>query len=88
MIRTVSVTSVEAFHSLMRLNNTTFVRQAYFTYFDMHLGDQDKSLAPRKVCKYQAKKNTPVIWYTIGLGGAHRSYFRLLLLSSKNSWVQ
>ena len=51
MIRTISVTSVEAFHSLMRLNITTFVRKAYFTYFDMHLGDQDKSLAPHKVCK-------------------------------------
>ena len=34
-----------------RLGFTTFVRQAYFAYFDMHLGDQDKSWAPHKVCQ-------------------------------------
>ena len=60
----------------MRLNITTFVRQAYFAYFDMYLGDQDKSWARHKVCKPCVEKlrqwtkgkrthlsfSTPMVW--------------------------
>lgn len=34
-----------------RTNISTFVRQAYFAYFKVKIGDQDKSWAPHKVCK-------------------------------------
>lgn len=34
-----------------RTNISTFVRQAYFAYFKVKLGDQDKAWAPHKVCK-------------------------------------
>ena len=34
-----------------RKNISKFVRQAYFAYFKVKLGDQDKSWAPHKVCK-------------------------------------
>ena len=30
---------------------TDFVKQSYFAYFDVKLGDQDKPWAPHKVCK-------------------------------------
>ena len=30
---------------------TGFVKQSYFAYFDVKLGDQDKPWAPYKVCK-------------------------------------
>ena len=30
---------------------TNFDKQSYFAYFDVKLGDQDKTLAPHKVCK-------------------------------------
>ena len=34
-----------------RANISAFVRQAYFSYFKVKLGDEDKSWAPHKVCK-------------------------------------
>lgn len=34
-----------------RANISTFVKQAYFAYFKIKLGDQDRSWAPHKVCK-------------------------------------
>uniref|UniRef100_A0A6P7FIP8 Uncharacterized protein LOC114329810 n=1 Tax=Diabrotica virgifera virgifera TaxID=50390 RepID=A0A6P7FIP8_DIAVI len=34
-----------------RTNISTFVRQTYFAYFKVKLGDQDKVWAPHKVCK-------------------------------------
>lgn len=36
---------------LQRKNITTFVKQAYFAYFKVKLGDQDKPWAPHTVCK-------------------------------------
>jgi len=35
-----------------RQNITSFVKQVYHAYFQVKLGDQDKSWAPHKVCKY------------------------------------
>lgn len=34
-----------------RTNISTFVREVYFAYFKVKIGDQDKSWAPHKVCK-------------------------------------
>ena len=34
-----------------RANISAFVKQAYFAYFKVKLGDQDKSWAPHKVCR-------------------------------------
>lgn len=35
-----------------RTDITTFVKNAYYAYFKVKLGDQDKKWAPKKVCRY------------------------------------
>ena len=37
--------------SVQRQNITTFVKNVYYAYFGVKLGDQDKAWAPHKVCR-------------------------------------
>ena len=37
--------------SVQRQNITTFVKNVYYAYFGVELGDQDKAWAPHKVCR-------------------------------------
>ena len=50
-----------------RENITEFIKKAYHAYFDVHLGDQDKSWAPHTVCN--TCKRTLTYW-TEGSGVA------------------
>ena len=64
-----------------RKSITDFVRKAYYAYFGIKLGDQDKPWAPHVVCKTcvtfetMGKWNQTVngIWYTNGFEGAYKS---------------
>jgi hypothetical protein len=69
-----------------------FIRKVYYTYFDVKLGDQDKSWAPHKVCYVcvenlrkwpEGEKESIQIWCPTDMEGAKKNnndcYFCMLL---------
>ena len=67
---------------------TNFVKKAYYDYFEVRLGDQDKPFAPHVCCKTcgelegleEWEQEEYAICHSNDLKGKKRSHYRLLFL--------